>query len=80
MGFLVDKFNPWILASATLLMTSLVTFILWGVLSHSFAGLLAFGIVYGTIASGWTSLWTGFVRPLASTHPPQNHYSSVKSY
>ncbi|KAF7313006.1 hypothetical protein MKEN_00985500 [Mycena kentingensis (nom. inval.)] len=65
LGFLSDKFNPWMLALTTLLITSAATFVLWGVLSHSLAGLLAFGIVYGSVAGGWSCLWTGFVRPLA---------------
>ncbi|KAF7316238.1 hypothetical protein MIND_00142400 [Mycena indigotica] len=64
-GYLSDKFNFWMLALATLLTASAATFVLWGVLSSSFAGLLAFGIAYGSVAGGWTSLWTGFVRPLA---------------
>jgi MCP family monocarboxylic acid transporter-like MFS transporter 10 len=68
MGYLSDKINPWVLALSTLFITSVTTFILWGVLSNTFAGLLAFGVVYGSIASGWTSLWTGFVRPLASAY------------
>lgn len=66
MGYLSDSFNPWMLAFAILATTSLTNFVLWGVLSHSFAGLLAFGVAYGTVAGGWTCLWTGFVRPLAS--------------
>ncbi|KAJ7879018.1 MFS general substrate transporter [Mycena olivaceomarginata] len=65
MGYLSDSFNPWILAFAILATTSLTNFVLWGILSHSFAGLLAFGVAYGTVAGGWTCLWTGFVRPLA---------------
>ncbi|KAJ7617495.1 major facilitator superfamily domain-containing protein, partial [Mycena polygramma] len=65
MGFLSDKFNPWILALSTLLTTSAAMFILWGLLPHSFAGLLAFGVAYGSIASGRSSLWAGFVKPLA---------------
>ncbi|KAJ6585406.1 major facilitator superfamily domain-containing protein [Mycena capillaripes] len=69
MGYLSDKFNPWILALATLTITSVATFVLWGLFSHSFAGLLAFAIAYGSIASGWSSLWTGFVRPLAKDDP-----------
>ncbi|KAJ7617455.1 major facilitator superfamily domain-containing protein [Mycena polygramma] len=68
-GYLSDKINPWILALANLLTTSVATFVLWGILSHSFAGLLVFGVVYGSIASGWTSVWTGFVRPLAKDDP-----------
>ncbi|KAJ6514179.1 major facilitator superfamily domain-containing protein [Mycena vitilis] len=69
MGYLSDRVNAWKLALATLFTTSLATFILWGVLSHSFAGLMVFGIAYGSIAGGWTGLWTGFVRPLAKDDP-----------
>ncbi|KAJ7160130.1 major facilitator superfamily domain-containing protein, partial [Mycena filopes] len=69
MGYLADKFNPWLLALVTLLSTSVATFVLWGVLSHSFGGLLAFGIAYGSVAGGWSSLWTGFVRPVANDDP-----------
>lgn len=66
LGYLSDKVEPWLIAASTLAFTSLVTFVLWGVLSHSFAGLLAFGIAYGTIAGGWSSLWSGFLRPITS--------------
>ncbi|KAJ6504693.1 major facilitator superfamily domain-containing protein [Mycena vitilis] len=69
MGYMSDKFNPWILALSTLLTTSVATFVLWGLLSHSFAGLLAFGVAYGSIAGGWSSMWTGFVKPLAKDDP-----------
>ncbi|KAJ6583983.1 MFS general substrate transporter [Mycena vulgaris] len=68
-GYLSDKFNPWILGLSTLLTTSVATFLLWGVLSHTLAGLLTFCVAYGTVASGWTSIWTGFVRPLANDDP-----------
>ncbi|KAJ7646869.1 MFS general substrate transporter [Roridomyces roridus] len=69
MGYLADKFNPWILALTSLFGTSIITFILWGVFSHSLPGLLAFGLAYGSSASGWTSLWTSFIRPLAKDDP-----------
>ncbi|KAK0187747.1 MFS general substrate transporter [Armillaria mellea] len=65
MGYLSDKFNPWFLGMSTLFATSLAIFVLWGVLSQSLAGLLAFGIAYGVLAGGWSSLWTGFVSPIA---------------
>ncbi|EEC00012.1 hypothetical protein MPER_00151, partial [Moniliophthora perniciosa FA553] len=55
-------FNPWGLAFSTLLFTSMSTFILWGVLSYTFGGLLAFGVAYGMLAGGWSNLWTGFIR------------------
>lgn len=66
MGILSDFYSPWILALTTALCTSISTFVLWGVLSRSYAGLLTFGIAYGTLASGWTSLFTSFVKPIAS--------------
>ncbi|PSR71729.1 hypothetical protein PHLCEN_2v12377 [Hermanssonia centrifuga] len=69
MGILSDRFSPWLLASATLALTSLSTFVLWGVLSYSLAGVLAYGIAYGCLAGGWSSLWTGFVRPIAKDDP-----------
>ncbi|KII90805.1 hypothetical protein PLICRDRAFT_39395 [Plicaturopsis crispa FD-325 SS-3] len=68
-GLMSDKFSVWILALFTVLGTSLVTFVLWGVFSHSFAGLLLFSVFYGIFAGGWTSLWTGFVKPLARDDP-----------
>ncbi|KAJ7606026.1 MFS general substrate transporter [Roridomyces roridus] len=69
MGYLSDKINPWILALSSLFTTSVITFILWGVLSHSLPGLLAFGLAYGSSAGGWSSLWTSFVQPLAKDDP-----------
>ena len=66
MGTLSDRVSPWLLASATLVLTSLATFVLWGLFSYSLAGVLAYGIVFGSLAGGWSSLWTGFVRPIAS--------------
>lgn len=42
---------------------------LWGVLSTSLWGILVYGIAYGTLAGGWSSLWTGFVRPIAKDDP-----------
>ncbi|KII87260.1 hypothetical protein PLICRDRAFT_55241 [Plicaturopsis crispa FD-325 SS-3] len=65
MGSLSDKFEPWLLALSGAFATSLATFVLWGVLSYSFAGLLVFSIAYGALATGWTSLYTGFIRPIA---------------
>ncbi|KAK0243884.1 MFS general substrate transporter [Armillaria nabsnona] len=69
MGYLSDKFNLWFLGTSTLFATSLATFVLRGVLSQSLAGLLAFGIAYGILAGGWSSLWTGFVSPIAKDDP-----------
>ncbi|PSR77371.1 hypothetical protein PHLCEN_2v7936 [Hermanssonia centrifuga] len=69
MGFLSDKFNIWALALGSLVCTSLVTFVLWGVLSYSLGGILAYGIAYGGTAGGWSSMWNGFVRPIAKDDP-----------
>lgn len=66
LGILSDRFSPWLLASTTLLCTAFSIFVLWGVLSYTFAGVIVYGIVYGSLASGYSSLWTGFVRPIAS--------------
>ncbi|KZP31560.1 MFS general substrate transporter [Athelia psychrophila] len=64
MGYVSDTVDPWLLGLTTLGSSALATFVLWGFLSNSFAGLLAFGLVYGIIAGGWTSLWTAFLRPI----------------
>ncbi|KDQ62717.1 hypothetical protein JAAARDRAFT_30613 [Jaapia argillacea MUCL 33604] len=69
LGFLSDKIDPWLLALTTLLSSSLATFLLWGVFSHSLGGLLAFGIAYGCLAGGWSSLYTSFIRPIAKDDP-----------
>ncbi|KAE9399890.1 MFS general substrate transporter [Gymnopus androsaceus JB14] len=69
MGYLSDKVNPWLLAFATLISTSAVTFILWGVLSYNLAGLLSFGFAFGILAGGWSSSWTGFTKPLTANDP-----------
>jgi MFS transporter, MCT family, solute carrier family 16 (monocarboxylic acid transporters), member 10 len=66
MGYMSDKVDPWFLGIATLALTSLATFVLWGIVSHSLNGLLAFAIAYGILAGGWTSLWTGLSRPIVS--------------
>ncbi|KZP33374.1 MFS general substrate transporter [Athelia psychrophila] len=65
MGYASDNIDPWLLILSTLGTSALATFILWGVLSNSFAGLLAFGLVYGVMAGGFTSLWPAIVRPIA---------------
>ncbi|KAI0092568.1 major facilitator superfamily domain-containing protein [Irpex rosettiformis] len=69
MGWLSDKFDIWILAIVSLVGTCLATFIVWGVLSFSLSGILAYGVVYGLTAGGWSSLWYGFVNPVAKDDP-----------
>lgn len=66
MGWLSDRFDIWVLAIASLVGTCLATFIVWGILSSSLAGILAYGVIYGLTAGGWSSLWSGFVNPVAS--------------
>lgn len=68
MGLLSDRFDPWAIALGILASTAASVFVLWGVFSYSLGGLLAFGAVYGMLASGWTSLFSGFIRPFASGH------------
>ncbi|KAL4250659.1 Proton-linked Monocarboxylate Transporter [Abortiporus biennis] len=68
-GILSDKLNPFALAISTLTFTSLATFILWGLLAHSFKGVLAFGIVYGCFATGWSSVYTGFMKRFSHDDP-----------
>ncbi|GJE94721.1 MFS general substrate transporter [Phanerochaete sordida] len=69
MGWLSDRYNVWALAVSSLLLTSLATFVLWGVLSYSLAGILAYGVAYGSTAGCWSSMWNGFVRPVAKDDP-----------
>ena len=66
MGWLSDRLDIWALAFCVLLASALATFVLWGVAGASYAGVLAFGVVYGVTAGTWSSLWSGFVRPIAS--------------
>ncbi|GAW04846.1 sugar transporter [Lentinula edodes] len=68
-GYLSDKINPWFLGLSILASTSAATFILWGVLSYDLAGLLSFSLAYGILASGWTSTWNGFTKPLSPNDP-----------
>lgn len=75
-GFLTDKFSPWTLGCLIATTTSLAVFVFWGLLSGSYAGLLAFSIAYGTVAGGWSSLFTGFVQP----HASENFASSYLLY
>ncbi|KAI0345863.1 MFS general substrate transporter [Trametopsis cervina] len=69
LGVFSDRFSPWPLATSMLLCTAFTIFILWGVLSYTFAGIVAYGIAYGCLAGGFSSLWTGFVRPMAKDDP-----------
>ncbi|KAL1750452.1 major facilitator superfamily domain-containing protein [Schizophyllum commune] len=68
-GFLSDRFDPWAVAFLTLLTTALSAFVLWGVLAYTFAGLLAFSVVYGAFSGGWAALWTGLMPAGARDDP-----------
>lgn len=65
MGFLSDKYSPWLLGTISLAATSIATFLIWGLAATNLAGLIAYGVIYGCMAGGWTSTWTGFIRPIS---------------
>ncbi|KAL1671781.1 major facilitator superfamily domain-containing protein [Schizophyllum commune] len=64
-----DHFNAWLLALSSLVATALATFVLWGVLGNTFAGLIAFGIAYGIVAGSFSSLFLSFARMYAKEDP-----------
>ncbi|GJE97527.1 MFS general substrate transporter [Phanerochaete sordida] len=68
-GWLSDRVGIWALSFVVLLLSALATFVLWGVAGATYAGVLAFGVVYGLTAGSWSSLWSGFVRPIAGGDP-----------
>ncbi|KAJ3932404.1 MAG: MFS general substrate transporter [Lentinula lateritia] len=71
MGYLSDSSlkQCFVLASSTLLATSVTIFVLWGVFSTNLAGLFSFCIIYGLLAGGWPSLWSGFGKGLTLNDP-----------
>ncbi|KAG8760587.1 hypothetical protein FRC14_002589 [Serendipita sp. 396] len=70
-GALTDHMDTWLLAFSTLLGTCLATFVGWGVISYSLAGLIAFGMAYGVLAGGWSSFWPGFIKTVVSQEDPR---------
>ncbi|KAI0266800.1 major facilitator superfamily domain-containing protein [Gloeopeniophorella convolvens] len=76
LGVLSDHISPWLLAVLTCGATSLVTFALWGGASHAAAGLMAYGVAYGLLAGGWTTLWSSFLRGFSKDDP----YLSMSMY
>jgi MFS family permease len=68
-GFLSDRLDPWALGASTLGLTATATLLLWGVAAHTFRGLAAFALAYGTLAGGFTSLWNGLTRELTVGDP-----------
>ncbi|KAG9099067.1 hypothetical protein FS749_002203 [Ceratobasidium sp. UAMH 11750] len=69
LGQLSDIFNPWLLTTFTLAATSVSTFVLWGAVATSIATLSVYAVLFGALAGGFSSLWTGFVRPIAKDDP-----------
>ncbi|KAL1745717.1 major facilitator superfamily domain-containing protein [Schizophyllum fasciatum] len=69
MGYLSDQFNSWALTLSSLVLTAIVTFVLWGVLGNTFAGLVVFGFAYGIVAGSFSSLWASFARLYANEEP-----------
>lgn len=69
MGLLSDAFSPWILSTLTLAATSAATFVLWGAVTTTLATLSVYAVLFGALAGGFSSLWTGFVRPIAKDDP-----------
>ncbi|KAG9119750.1 hypothetical protein FRC07_005069 [Ceratobasidium sp. 392] len=69
LGLLSDALNPWLLTTLTLLATSVSTFVLWGAVATSFATLSIYAVLFGALSGGFSSLWTGFVRPIAKDDP-----------
>lgn len=51
-----------------LILSAIVSFVLWGVLSYTFAGLIVFSAAFGIVSAGWATLWTGFIKPVASEY------------
>ncbi|QRV79579.1 major facilitator superfamily transporter [Ceratobasidium sp. AG-Ba] len=69
LGQLSDIFNPWLLTTFTLAGTSIFTFVLWGAVTTNMATLSIYAVIFGALAGGFSSLWTGFVRPIARDDP-----------
>ncbi|KAI5823250.1 MFS general substrate transporter [Schizophyllum commune Tattone D] len=65
-GLLSDRFDPWGLGLGMLILSAIVSFVLWGVLSYTFAGLIIFSAAFGIVSAGWATLWTGFIKPVAN--------------
>ena len=66
MGYLSDKTDSWFLAFASMFSSCIIVFVLWGVAATSLSGLIAFGLIFGVFGCGWTCLWTGLMKDIAS--------------
>ncbi|GJE99086.1 MFS general substrate transporter [Phanerochaete sordida] len=68
-GWLSDRVGVWALAVGSLLLSALATFVLWGVAAAAYGGVLAYGVVFGLGAGCWSSLYSGFAKPVAGDDP-----------
>ncbi|GJE97529.1 MFS general substrate transporter [Phanerochaete sordida] len=68
-GWICDRYDVWMLALASLGLASTATFVLWGIASFSFAGLVVFSVAYGFVAGCWAGVWGGFARSVAGDDP-----------
>lgn len=62
LGFLVDHTSPHLLGAASSSLAGIFVFLLWGVAGQSIAAILVFSIVFGAVAGGYSSLWSGAIR------------------
>lgn len=62
-GYLSDYFNFYILLFGSTMCSAIVIFLLWGY-SNGISQLLAFGILYGLVAGGYSVLYCRFVTAL----------------
>jgi len=67
-GYFSDKHDPALLAMLGLALTSVSSFVLWGVLPYNLGGLLAFGALYGCFAGGYSALWTRYINKYVSKY------------
>lgn len=57
MGIGSDYFSPHLLGAGSALIAAISVVVLWGVASTSMLPLIAFSVVFGIFASGWSSLF-----------------------
>ncbi|TFY82320.1 hypothetical protein EWM64_g1692 [Hericium alpestre] len=69
LGFLSDRFSPWLLGVLTCVFASAATFVFWGVVGNVAPGLMVFGMAFGLLGGGWSTLWSGFLRIIAKDDP-----------
>ncbi|KAH0834963.1 MFS general substrate transporter [Lanmaoa asiatica] len=67
-GFLSDYFTPWPIAFILSTLSLLCTVVFWGVIGDV-VGVMLFSVTYGFVASGWSTLWSSFVRQISREDP-----------